>query len=290
MASLIYRQLLSNWLITKRSDQITDIGNEKNSNVTVNPGKVSQAGYAPVYWGHGELPDSTLVQPVLDGPYQPTSFNLPVDYWMMRAPTPACRVAEGTNGTDRWLACIKVEPNESCRSRDYVLDGQFVQIQGDNTSKTMWKFILFNQPTKRGNYSQYSSLSTNHKLCAWIKRDGRVYWFDGRVPNSSDNYYLTINNDNSSISSDVDFYLIPRTQTDSFRQNINNGLPPIQNTRKDISVTPSSREFTTVKAQMNEDIIISKTSLWKEMQYNRDITIRFKFDNSIVKSGGLGYK
>ncbi|AGE44127.1 VP4 [Rotavirus A] len=290
MASLIYRQLLSNSYITNLSDEITDIGNEKNSNVTVNPGPFSQTGYAPVDWGHGELPDSTLVQPVLDGPYQPTSFNLPVDYWMMMSPTQAGRVAEGTNGTDRWFACIIVEPNVSLQSRDYVLDGQTVQLQVDNTSNTMWKFILFIKLTKSGNYSQYSSLLTNHKLCAWIKRDSRVYWFDGTVPNSSDNYYLTINNDNSIVSSDVDFYLIPRTQTDSCRRCINNGLPPIQNTRNVVSVKLSAREIPTVKAQMNEDIIISRTPLWKEMQYNRDITIRFKFDNSIVKSGGLGYK
>uniref|UniRef100_UPI0000D5BE35 Outer capsid protein VP4 n=1 Tax=Rotavirus A (strain RVA/Monkey/United States/RRV/1975/G3P5B[3]) TaxID=444185 RepID=UPI0000D5BE35 len=45
-----------------------------------------------------------------------------------------------------------------------------------------------------------------------------------------------------------------------------------------------------MRAQANEDIVVSKTSLWKEMQYNRDITIRFKFASSIVKSGGLGYK
>lgn len=44
------------------------------------------------------------------------------------------------------------------------------------------------------------------------------------------------------------------------------------------------------QAKPNEDIVISKTSLWKEMQYNRDIIIRFKFGNTIIKSGGLGYK
>nr|UMM45206.1 NSP3-P2A-3XFL OSU VP5* [synthetic construct] len=43
-------------------------------------------------------------------------------------------------------------------------------------------------------------------------------------------------------------------------------------------------------AQVNEDIVVSKTSLWKEMQCNRDITIRFKFDRTIIKAGGLGYK
>ncbi|MCH5141931.1 hypothetical protein JMU72_14085, partial [Mammaliicoccus sciuri] len=57
----------------------------------------------------------------------------------------------------------------------------------------------------------------------------------------------------------------------------------MQNTRNIVPVALSSRSVTYQRAQVNEDIIISKTSLWKEMQYNRDIIIRFKFNNSIVK-------
>ncbi|CBJ23800.1 structural protein VP4 [Rotavirus A] len=290
MASLIYRQLLSNSYVTNISDEVSEIGARKTANVTVNPGPFAQTGYAPVNWGHGELSDSTLVQPTLDGPYQPTTFNLPIDYWMLIAPTQIGRVAEGTNTTDRWFACVLVEPNVQNTQREYVLDGQTVQLQVSNDSSTLWKFILFIKLEKNGNYSQYSTLSTSNKLCAWMKREGRVYWYAGTTPNASESYYLTINNDNSNVSCDAEFYLIPRSQTELCTQYINNGLPPIQNTRNVVPVSITSREIRHTRAQMNEDIVVSKTSLWKEMQYNRDITIRFKFANSIVKSGGLGYK
>ncbi|AGI44287.1 viral protein 4 [Rotavirus A] len=290
MASLIYRQLLSNSYVTNISDEVNEIGTKKTTNVTVNPGPFAQTGYAPVDWGHGELPDSTLVQPTLDGPYQPTSLNLPVDYWMLIAPTREGKVAEGTNTTDRWFACVLVEPNVQNTQRQYVLDGQNVQLNVSNDSNTSWKFILFIKLTPNGTYTQYSTLSTPHKLCAWMKRDNRVYWYQGATPNASESYYLTINNDNSNVSSDAEFYLIPQSQTAMCTQYINNGLPPIQNTRNIVPVNIISRQIKDIRAQMNEDIVISKTSLWKEMQYNRDIIIRFKFANSIIKSGGLGYK
>ncbi|AIE45281.1 outer capsid protein, partial [Human rotavirus A] len=283
------RQLLSNSYVTNISDEVSEIGAKKTTNVTVNPGPFAQTGYAPVDWGHGELPDSTLVQPTLDGPYQPTSFNLPIDYWMLIAPTREGRVAEGTNTTDRWFACVLIEPNVQSMQRQYILDGQNVQLQVSNDSSTLWKFILFIKLTRDGTYTQYSTLSTSHKLCAWIKRNNRVYWYQGTTPNASESYYLTINNDNSNVSSDAEFYLIPQSQTNICTQYINNGLPPIQNTRNIVPVNITSRQIKDVRAQMNEDIIISKTSLWKEVQYNRDITIRFKFANSIIKSGGLGY-
>nr|QJC68982.1 VP4 [Rotavirus A]QJC68993.1 VP4 [Rotavirus A]QJC69015.1 VP4 [Rotavirus A]QJD08129.1 VP4 [Rotavirus A] len=290
MASLIYRQLLTNSYTVDLSDEIQEIGSTKTQNITINPGPFAQTGYAPVNWGPGETNDSTTVEPVLDGPYQPTTFNPPVNYWMLLAPTTAGVVVEGTNNTDRWLATILVEPNVASVTRTYTIFGIQEQIVVANTSQTQWKFIDVVKTTQNGTYSQYGPLLSTPKLYAIMKHNGKIYTYNGETPNATTGHYSTINYDSVNMASFCDFYIIPRSEEATCTEYINNGLPPIQNTRNVVPLALSARSIVSPRAQANEDIVVSKTSLWKEMQYNRDITIRFKFANSIVKSGGLGYK
>nr|UFK32640.1 VP4 [Equine rotavirus A] len=290
MASLIYRQLLTNSYTVDLSDEIQEIGSEKTQNTTINPGPFAQTGYAPVNWGPGETNDSTTVEPVLDGPYQPTTFNPPVDYWMLLAPTTAGVVVEGTNNTDRWLATILVEPNVTSETRNYTIFGIQEQIVVANTSQTQWKFIDVAKTTQNGSYSQYGPLLSAPKLYAVMKYNGKIYTYNGETPNATTGYYSTTNYDSVNMTAFCDFYIIPRAEEATCTEYINNGLPPIQNTRNVVPLALSARNVISHRAQANEDIVVSKTSLWKEMQYNRDITIRFKFANSIIKSGGLGYK
>nr|UFK32641.1 VP4 [Equine rotavirus A] len=290
MASLIYRQLLTNSYTVDLSDEIQEIGSEKTQNTTINPGPFAQTGYAPVNWGPGETNDSTTVEPVLDGPYQPTTFNPPVDYWMLLAPTTAGVVVEGTNNTDRWLATILVEPNVTSETRNYTIFGIQEQIVVANTSQTQWKFIDVVKTTQNGSYSQYGPLLSAPKLYAVMKHNGKIYTYNGETPNATTGYYSTTNYDSVNMTAFCDFYIIPRAEEATCTEYINNGLPPIQNTRNVVPLALSARNVISHRAQANEDIVVSKTSLWKEMQYNRDITIRFKFANSIIKSGGLGYK
>ncbi|AEK32857.1 VP4 [Rotavirus A] len=290
MASLIYRQLLTNSYTVDLSDEIQEIGSTKTQNVTINLGPFAQTGYAPVNWGPGETNDSTTVEPVLDGPYQPTTFNPPVDYWMLLAPTAAGVVVEGTNNTDRWLATILVEPNVTSETRSYTLFGTQEQITIANASQTQWKFIDVVKTTQNGSYSQYGPLQSTPKLYAVMKHNGKIYTYNGETPNVTTKYYSTTNYDSVNMTAFCDFYIIPREEESTCTEYINNGLPPIQNTRNIVPLALSARNIISHRAQANEDIVVSKTSLWKEMQYNRDITIRFKFASSIVKSGGLGYK
>ncbi|BBA68462.1 viral protein 4 [Rotavirus A] len=290
MASLIYRQLLTNSYTVNLSDEIQEIGSTKTQNITINPGPFAQTGYAPVNWGPGETNDSTTIEPVLDGPYQPTSFNPPVGYWMLLSPTAAGVVVEGTNNTDRWLATILIEPNVTSQQRTYTIFGVQEQITVENTSQTQWRFVDVSKTAQNGSYSQYGPLLSTPKLYAVMKYGGRIHTYSGQTPNATTGYYSATNYDSVNMTTFCDFYIIPRSEESKCTEYINNGLPPIQNTRNIVPLALSARNVISLKAQSNEDIVVSKTSLWKEMQYNRDITIRFKFANSIVKSGGLGYK
>nr|WGG26264.1 VP4 protein [Porcine rotavirus A] len=290
MASLIYRQLLSNSYTVDLSDEIQIIGSEKTQNVTINPGPFAQTGYAPVNWGPGETNDSTTVEPVLDGPYQPTTFNPPVSYWILLSPSNAGVVVEGTNNSDRWLATILIEPNVTSQSRTYTLFGRQEQITVENVSTTKWKFVDLTKTDVNGTFTQHGPLLSDTKLYGVMKFSGRLYTYNGETPNATTGYYTTTNYDTVNMTSHCDFYIIPRSEENACTNYINNGLPPIQNTRNVVPVSLTSRSIVHTRAQANEDIVVSKTSLWKEMQYNRDITIRFKFANAIIKSGGLGYK
>ncbi|ANS11442.1 VP4 [Rotavirus A] len=292
MASLIYRQLLTNSYTTDLSDEIQEIGSSKSQNVTINPGPFAQTGYAPVDWGHGEVNDSTTVEPVLDGPYQPTTFNPPIEYWVLFAPNTEGIVAEMTNNTSIWLTTILIEPNVSRRTRTYTIFGQQIELTIENASQTEWRFIDFGRSNQNNDYVPYGALMSSTKLQAAMKYGGKLFTFVGNTPNAApdEEGYLTSNYDAIMVTPFCDFYIVPRLPREVCRNYINRGLPPMQNTRNVVPVALSARNVVKQRTSMNEDIVISKTSLWKEMQYNRDITIRFKFANQIVKSGGLGYK
>nr|AHN05636.1 VP4 [Murine rotavirus] len=289
MASLIYRQLLTNSFTVDLSDEIETIGAEKTKNVTVNPGPFAQTGYAPVNWGPGETSNSTTVEPVLDGPYQPIAFSPPSEYYILLSPTVPGVVVECTNTVDRWIATIAIEPNVSKTKRTYTLFGITEQLTVENSYADKWKFIDFLKASTNGSYARYNILLSSTKLCAVAKHTDRLYSYIRETPNAGQAYYAFSHNI-FNLTAHCDFYIIPWAQQSLCTQYINTGLPPIQNTRNVVSRHLSARSIITRRAQANEDIVVSKTSLWKEMQFNRNITIRFKFASAIIKSGGLGYK
>ncbi|BAQ95507.1 VP4 [Porcine rotavirus A] len=289
MASLIYKQLLTNSYTVELSDEIKTIGSEKSQNITINPGPFAQTSYAPVTWGHGEINDSTTIEPVLDGPYQPTSFKPPNDYWLLLNPTNQQIVLEATNRTDVWVAILLIEPNITNQNRQYVLFGETKQITVENNSNR-WKFFEMFRNNINAEFQHKRTLTSGTKLAGFLKHGGRIWTFHGETPYATTDYSTTSNLSDIEAIIHTEFYIIPRSQEAKCKEYINTGLPPMQNTRNIVPVALSSRSVTYQRAQVNEDIIISKTSLWKEMQYNRDIIIRFKFNNSIIKLGGLGYK
>uniref|UniRef100_L0CQJ3 Outer capsid protein VP4 n=1 Tax=Rotavirus A pheasant-tc/GER/10V0112H5/2010/G23P[37] TaxID=1271534 RepID=L0CQJ3_9REOV len=288
MASLLYRQLLSNSYSTDITDTVANIAAEKSENVTINPGPFAQTGYGPVNWGSGETNDSTVVQPILDGPYQPTEFNPPIDFWLLIDAKSEGVVTEGTDGTSKWIAIVLVQPNTPSTSRSYTLFGKQETVTIANDSSTHWKFQSLTKASLDGSLSLSKSLLSTTKLCAVMKHGQQIWTYVGETPNAGTNNYNTQAYDQVTFKLYYDFYIIPRSNESYCTKLLNNGLPPIQNTRNVVALSLSARDVR--EAKPNEDIVISKTSLWKEVQYNRDITIRFKFGNSIIKSGGLGYK
>ena len=144
--------------------------------------------------------------------------------------------------------------------------------------------------SSQSDFSNRRTLTSNNGLVGMLKYGGRVWTFHGETPRATTDSSNTADLNNISIIIHSEFYIIPRSQESKCNEYINNGLPPIQNTRNVVPLSLSSRSIQYRRAQVNEDITISKTSLWKEMQYNRDIIIRFKFGNSVIKLGGLGYK
>ncbi|AOI27960.1 VP4 [Human rotavirus A] len=289
MASLIYRQLLTNSYSVDLHDEIEQIGSEKTQNVTVNPGPFAQTRYAPVNWGNGEINDSTTVEPILDGPYQPTTFTPPTDYWILINSNTNGVVYESTNNSDFWTVVVAVEPHVNPVDRQYTVFGENKQFNVRNDSDK-WKFLEMFRSGSQNEFYNRRTLTSDTRLVGILKYGGRVWTFHGETPRATTDSSNTANLNNISITIHSEFYIIPRSQESKCNEYINNGLPPIQNTRNVVPLSLSSRSIQYKRAQVNEDITISKTSLWKEMQYNRDIIIRFKFGNSIIKLGGLGYK
>ncbi|AJG05473.1 outer capsid spike protein VP4 [Rotavirus A] len=289
MASLIYRQLLTNSYSVDLYDEIEQIGSEKTQNVTINPGPFAQTRYAPVNWGHGEINDSTTVEPILDGPYQPTTFTPPNDYWILINSNTNGVVYESTNNSDFWTTVVAIEPHVTPVDRQYMIFGESKQFNVSNDSNK-WKFLEMFRSSSQNEFYNRRTLTSDTRLVGILKYGGRVWTFHGETPRATTDSSSTANLNNISITIYSEFYIIPRSQESKCNEYINNGLPPIQNTRNVVPLPLSSRSIQYKRAQVNEDIIVSKTSLWKEMQYNRDIIIRFKFGNSIVKMGGLGYK
>nr|ASM56620.1 VP4 [Rotavirus A] len=150
--------------------------------------------------------------------------------------------------------------------------------------------VKINSCSSQGEFSNRRTLTSNNRLVGMLKYGGKVWTFHGETPRATTDRSDTADLNNISIIIHSEFYIIPRSQESKCNEYINNGLPPIQNTRNVVPLSLSSRSIQYRRAQVNEDITISKTSLWKEMQYNRDIIIRFKFGNNVIKLGGLGYK
>nr|WAU17047.1 VP4 [Rotavirus A] len=291
MASLIYRQLLTNSFTVDLSDEISSIGQEKNANVTVNPGPFAQTGYAPVEWGPGQTNQSTYEQPTLDGPYNPDTFEAPQDIWVMvEAEQPGVMLAARKEDSSFIIALIMVEPGVQTTTRRYNVFGTTYDFQVSNSGTAHYKLVSYEKTTPTGNFNMHWGLTSTHKLNALMVHNNHVYLIAGDTPNG---YTVGVKIDTNKMFFEVNFpfYTVIRSKETELKNLVNNGLPPVQDVRFITPVDYSLRlTALSSKALPNEDIEIAKTSLWKEMQYNRDIKIQFKFGNNIIKAGGLGYK
>nr|BCX55486.1 viral structural protein VP4 [Rotavirus A] len=286
MASLIYRQLLANSYASDLQDTIDNISAEKTENVTINPGPFAQTGYAPVEWTHGDVTTDEVVEQTLDGPYASSSVIIQPQYWILMNPESDGVIAEA-DATNRKYACVMLPPNTSSGTKRYIILGQQVEVDLENGDHNKYKFVDL-VSTNGTTYTNEQELLTPNRLNAFMKDRGRLYVYSGTVPNISTGYYTLDDIESVQTNIKCNYYIIPKSQTQQLEGFLKDGLPPIQETRYIVPVERTSRNVH--RARPNEDIVVSKTSLWKEMQYNRDIIIRFKFGNAIIKSGGLGYK
>ncbi|ALT55155.1 VP4, partial [Rotavirus A] len=289
MRSLIYRQLLYNSYSVDLSDEITNIGAEKKENVPAFIGGFNGTQITPVSWGSGETLNGNVEEQPLDGPYTPDKSNLPSNYCYLINPSSDGVVFSVTDNSTFWMFTYLVLPNTAQTSVTVNVMNETVNISIDNPGTT-YRFVDYVKTSSAQAYRSRNYLITAHRLQAY-RRDG-----DGNISNywGSDTYgdirIGTYFNPvpNVVIDLNADFYVIPDSQQDMCTEYIRKGLPAIQTTTY---VTPISYAVRSRRiARPNEDIIISKASLWKEVQYNRDIVIRFVFANNIIKAGGLGYK
>uniref|UniRef100_L0CQS3 Outer capsid protein VP4 n=1 Tax=Rotavirus A turkey-tc/GER/03V0002E10/2003/G22P[35] TaxID=1271535 RepID=L0CQS3_9REOV len=286
MASLVYRQLLANSYTSEIQDTIDDISAQKTESVTVNPGPFAQTGYVPVEWTHGDITTDETVEQTLDGPYAPSSVIVQPQYWVLMNPEKDGVIAEA-DVNNRKYACVLMPPNTGNGDKQYTILGKQITINLGNTDQSKYKFFDL-VSTDGSTYSKIQELTTPHRLNAFMKDQGRLYVYNGIVPNISTGYYTLDDIEHVQTNIKCNYYIVSQSQTQQLEDFLKNGLPPIQNSRY---VMPVARSISKIyRARPNEDIVISKTSLWKEMQYNRDIVIRFKIGNTIIKSGGLGYK
>lgn len=188
---------------------------------------------------------------VLDGPYQPTSFNPPGDYWILLNPTDQQVVLEGTNKTDLWIALLLVEPNVINQSRQYTLFGETKQITIENNTNK-WKFFEVFRRTVGAEFQHKHTLISDTKLAGFLKLYNSVWTFYGETPHATTDYLLTSNLSEVETVIHVEFYIIPRSQESKCVEYINTGLPPMQNTRNIVPVMLSSRSVTHQRAQVNE--------------------------------------
>ncbi|BAS66978.1 VP4 protein [Rotavirus A] len=286
MASLVYRQLLANSYTSDLQDTIDDISAQKTENATINPGPFAQTGYAPVEWTHGDITTDETVEQTLDGPYAPSSVVIQPQYWILMNPETTGVIVEA-DATNKKYACVMLPPNTVDGDKQYTILGHQITINLGNTDQNKYKFV--DLASENGEmYTKIQELLTPNRLNAFMKDQGRLYVYHGTVPDISTSYYSLDNVENVQTNIKCNYYIIPKSQTQQLEDFLKNGLPPIQESRY---IMPVERAMQNVyRAKPNEDIVVSKTSLWKEMQYNRDIIIRFKFGNNIIKSGGLGYK
>nr|ACC91713.1 VP4 [Rotavirus A] len=286
MASLVYRQLLANSYTSELQDTIDDISAQKSQDVTINPGPFAQTGYAPVEWTHGDITTDETIEQTLDGPYTSSSIIIQPQYWILANPDTEGVIVEA-DATDQKYARVMLLPNTADGNKQYTILGHRVTINLGNTNSNMYKFcdlVSHNGTT----YTKVEELVTPNRLNAFMKDQGKLYVYNGTVPNVQQVYYTLANIENVQTNIKCNYYIVPKTQTGQLEDYIKNGLPPIQESRY---IVPVNRSVINVyQSRPNEDILISKTSLWKEVRYNRDILIRFKFGNNIIKSGGLGYK
>ncbi|ALT55144.1 VP4, partial [Rotavirus A] len=289
MRSLIYRQLLYNSYSVDLSDEITNIGAEKKENVTVQIGEFAERAYAPVLWGGGGPLKGCVGGPPLGGAYPPDKKNSPPTSWYLIHSSKEGVVFSVTDNSTCWMFTYLVLPNTAQTSVAVNVMNETVNISTDNPGTT-YRFVDYVKTSSTQAYRSRNYLITAHRLQAY-RRDG-----NGNISNywGSDTYgdirIGTYFNPvpNVVIDLNADFYVIPDSQRETCTEYIRKGLPAIQTTTY---VTPISYAVRSRRiARPNEDIVISNSSLWKEVQYNRDIVIRFVFANNIIKAGGLGYK
>nr|5YMU_A Chain A, Outer capsid protein VP4 [Porcine rotavirus A]5YMU_B Chain B, Outer capsid protein VP4 [Porcine rotavirus A]5YMU_C Chain C, Outer capsid protein VP4 [Porcine rotavirus A]5YMU_D Chain D, Outer capsid protein VP4 [Porcine rotavirus A] len=160
---------------------------------------------------------------VLDGPYQPTRFKPPNDYWILLSPTNQQVVLEGTNRTDVWVALLLVEPNVTNQSRQYTLFGETKQITVENNTNK-WKFYEMFRNSASAEFQHKRTLTSDTKLAGFLKHGGRVWTFYGETPHATTDYSSTSNLSEVETVIRTEFYIIPRSQESKCNEYINTGL------------------------------------------------------------------
>nr|6H9W_A Chain A, Outer capsid protein VP4 [Rotavirus A]6H9Y_A Chain A, Outer capsid protein VP4 [Human rotavirus A]6H9Y_B Chain B, Outer capsid protein VP4 [Human rotavirus A]6H9Z_A Chain A, Outer capsid protein VP4 [Rotavirus A]6H9Z_B Chain B, Outer capsid protein VP4 [Rotavirus A]6HA0_A Chain A, Outer capsid protein VP4 [Rotavirus A]6HA0_B Chain B, Outer capsid protein VP4 [Rotavirus A] len=160
---------------------------------------------------------------MLDGPYQPTTFTPPSDYWILINSNTNGVVYESTNNSDFWTAVIAVEPHVDPVDRQYNVFGENKQFNVRNDSDK-WKFLEMFRGSSQNDFYNRRTLTSNTRLVGILKYGGRIWTFHGETPRATTDSSNTANLNGISITIHSEFYIIPRSQESKCNEYINNGL------------------------------------------------------------------
>ncbi|BAT21080.1 VP4 protein [Rotavirus A] len=292
MASNLYRQLLSECYVADITTDIENSDKKQHVRFDVKKGPFAQTTQGPVKWGSGQQNSNTVVQPELDGPYRPSTYKFFKGLWFILKPTQQGKVLELKTTSGICYALALVEPGFT-GDREYTVNGKQVTITVNNTG-TLWKYVDI--ISYDGNsFNSSVSLTTPHMITA-VKRaktTDTLYTYSGDASSPTFHPYSgVVIDDKTYIHLLSVYYIVAEDKEEYCTEIVRNGINS-SITRFLVPVKRSvaeERGFKSVNSDVNEDFVVTSDSLWKEMQYNRDITLQFKFGNVIIKAGGLGYK
>nr|WLO36058.1 VP4 [Rotavirus A] len=284
MASLAYRQLLENCYSTELQDEIANVGITTTHETNYVPGPYDDAMLGPTDWGPGITPDSEYIPPKLQGPYQPSTFDTDEGLWFLAQPERTEIVAVIDQN-----CIVTIYPNESITTTVEIRGNQHHINQRNDLSnlyQTYHYTLKDNALVYHGSYTSIKPISmfrTNSVHIPVNRQNGE----DGYVPLAG------IPNVNKTVRVNAEFYINNTYSFTELAKFLTGELKldpaeDISSFMVPLKYNVTNRTFSASKP--NEDVVVSRAALWKEVDYRRDIELQFKFGNSVINKGGLGYK
>nr|AJL35077.1 outer capsid protein [Porcine rotavirus C] len=289
MASSLYKQLISQNYYSTGNDILLDQQTNKTTVDYVNIGNYSYTQLPPTSWGAGMTFKSAFNAEEITGPSTGDIdlTNLPnANGWILYdKPTNTKRLLElGPDSYNSVYAAFELwygKANTVVRSI-YYASAQ----NSENTATVQYdSLVLFFNVGYTGLTKQIVKFNWNMGgILIRPTADGRV-----------DICMADMNDFNSdSFNWEVWKRSFPRSNINMYTEYYLANVDPYGQLKSLNQLTIKSIELEMMKVTrqqgpINVDEVVSKDSLWQEMRYARDITLKCKIESEITKGGGWGY-